>query len=99
MVSACFLRTAPDKHTHTHSLSRCYLKSHCAHKDKPQQPEHHTASDKVHSSKFATVEIEFTLKNIHTETVGVLVLNHACFEENIQCFYSVCEENPVSVDR
>lgn len=45
------------RQTHTHSLSRCYLKSHCAHKDKPQQPEHHTASDKVHSSKFATVEI------------------------------------------
>lgn len=26
------------RQTHTHTLSGCYLKSHCAHKDKPQQP-------------------------------------------------------------
>lgn len=65
---ALFLWTAPNKHiltntlTHTHSLSGRYLKSHCAYKDKPEQPEQYKATDKVHSLKPATVEIEFTLK-------------------------------------
>lgn len=69
---------SPDKYTHTGSFYRRYLKSHCAHKDKPQQPEHHKASDKVQSPKFATVEIEFTPKNIQREIVRVSVLNHVC---------------------
>lgn len=72
IVSALFLWTAPYKHTQ--SLSWRYLKSHCAHEDKPQQPECHKASDKVQSPKFATVEIEIILKNTQMESTVLVSL-------------------------